>query len=307
MRVELRYFAPISIIFSASILSIFMLLRKYLYLTLGHFLEVCRQAASTLLSSGAHYTGLLLSLIAALVILIFFSKAVFSHIKTKNKLKKLLKRRVFVLPSELERILTKNFIPKDSVIVIDSKKDLAFTANLSNTKIIISSGLIKKLTYRELEAVVLHESYHSKNSHPLLLIIGELLSSSLFFVPLLKDLTKKMRIVFEEESDKFTVDKQRSSRYLNLALRKITSQDKFSLYPSFSKRNSHQVKKSSVVVSSLVVFVGLALFLFPIQSQAVENKGDIATESCNSNQCSTDCLEENMSSQTLMSFVNFTY
>src|SRR3990172_9174439 len=72
---------------------------------------------------------------------------------------------------------------------------LVITIDWFLPKIVVSTKLIRELDKNQLEAVILHEYYHLKNLHPLLLIVGEILSSSLLLLPILRDLTGKMRTV----------------------------------------------------------------------------------------------------------------
>ena len=289
MRKELKYFLGILSIFSLSIYFLTLLLKKYATLTFEHFLVTCRVIASSFFSTGAHYIGFLLTAIVLTITLGFFLKTLFSYIKTKRKLGNLLQKQIFSLPKKLKIILKRNGIRKDLIIIVENSEDYAFTVDWFSPKIVLSFDLLNRLSNRQLEAVVLHEYYHSKNKHPLLLITSEILSSSLILLPILKELTKKMRIVLEEEADGFVFGQQRTTKYLNLALEIVSSQDRFKIYPNFSRRNDYKIKKFNLLVSVAVILAGFFLFKFPGDTHAIQASENSYLSNCGDNLCSSHC------------------
>src|SRR3990172_8671969 len=256
MRKDLKYFLSIVSIFSLSLYFLSLLFKKYATLTFEHFLETCKVIASSFFATGAHYVGFILTAIVLVVTLGLFLKTLLSYIKTKRKLKVLLQKQIFSLPQKLKIILERNDIPKDLVIIVEDGKDCAFTIDWFSPKIVASSGLLNRLSYCQLEAVILHEYYHAKFKHPLLLIVGEILSSSLSLLPILKDLIRKMRIVLEKEADRYVFEQQKTARYLNLALEMVSSQNRFMIYPNFSKRNDYKIKRLNFLISMAVILAG---------------------------------------------------
>ena len=289
MMKELKYFLGILSIFSLSIYFLTLLLKKYATLTFEHFLVTCRVIASSFFSTGAHYIGFLLTAIVLTITLGFFLKTLFSYIKTKRKLGNLLQKQIFSLPKKLKIILERNGIQKDLIIIVKNSEDYAFTIDWFSPKIVLSFGLLNRLSNRQLEAVVLHEYYHSKNKHPLLLITSEILSSSLILLPILKELTKKMRIVLEEEADGFVFGQQRTTKYLNLALETVSSQNRFKLYPNLSKRNDYKIKRFNFLISVAVILAGFILFKFPGDTHTIQARGNSNLSNCGDNVCSSHC------------------
>lgn len=278
MKKDFGNFLIIISVSLASIFAITLLLKRYYFLTFEHFTKVCSEGVSTFFSSGTHDIGLVLTVIAVLGTFVFFLKSLLSFIKTQMEIDEILKRKINASVNISDSRLT----------VVHLNTDLAITIGWIHPKIIISDKLIAKLSKKELEAVILHETYHLKRRHPLLLVIAEIVSSSLFFIPIIKDLTWNLKVILEREADIFTAKKQKGNYYLNLALEKVTAQDKFNLFPTFSKRNNLSIRKSSIMISAIAAFVFISLFLLPVQAHA-NSKMLVSTSKCASNQCSVNC------------------
>ena len=301
MKKEISYTLSILLIFTFSVFSLFVLFKKYSGLTFEHFRETCKVIASSFFSTGAHYIGFVLTAIVLAITLGLFLKTLFSYIKTKRKLEVLLQKQIFSLPQKLKIILERNDIPKDLVIIVEDGKDCAFTIDWFSPKIVASTGLLNRLSYCQLEAVILHEYYHAKFKHPLLLIVGEILSSSLNLLPILKDLTRKMRIVLEKEADKYVFEQQRTARHLNLALETVSSQNRFKIYPNFSKRNDYKLKRLNFLISMAVILAGFFLFKFPGDSHTIQAQEPSKTANCGENICSTHCPTDDVKYESGMS------
>ncbi len=280
VKKELRCFLIIVTVFISSVFFLFGLLKKYSFFTLEHFLEVCRQVSSGFLASGLQHIGFGLLVLTFFSIAIFFVKAIFSYIKTQKKLASLLNSKSNVIPGKLLNVIEKNKVEKNLIFVVNLKKDIALTIDWSGPKIILSTGLIDKLEPEELESVVLHEYYHAKYRHPLMLIISEIVSDTLFFIPVYKDLHKYFRSLLEKEADDFVSSLQNGATSLDLALSKVETETRFPIFPSFSKRIDHKISRRNAVLSVLTVTVGLALYLLPTQTYASWGNSHNFSEVC---------------------------
>lgn len=298
---ELKYFLSTLSIFSVSIYFLLLLLKKYATFTFEHFWQNCKVVASSLFSSGANYIGFILTILILVIISGFFLKTLLSYVKTQYKLKTILQSKIFSIPKKLNIILERNNVNKDSLVIVKDEKEYALTIDWFSPKIVISSNLIARLSRKQLEAVILHEYYHLKNYHPLLLITSEILSSSLLFLPILRDLTRKLRTVLEQEADKFVSSQQKTVKHLNLALSNVMPENPFNLYPSFSKRNDYDIRCSSLCVSTLVLLIGLFLFKFPVESYALEPVNVSILPKCGENMCSTHCEKDDEVIQSYLS------
>ncbi len=301
IKSEYKYFGTISFTFLLSIATLITLFRKYVFLTFQHFVETCQQLVGTFSSSGTHFIGLMLVALTFLVAVIFCGKTLFSLLKTQKKIKNLLACKSNTIPNKLQNVLEKVGLGGNKVVVIQKQSKYAFSYGVRSQKMVLSEGLIRKLTSKQLEAVVLHELYHLENKHSFLLIFSEIISSTLFFLPLVKEINKKMKVVFEKQADAFTAFIQGDSIHLNKALLKVPS-SRIYFYPSFAQRRSLELSGGSVYISLLVGVFALFLFLFPTKTHATQlntftNKVDI----CSETQCTTHCLTNNTSQEPILS------
>ncbi|MHA2060838.1 MAG: M56 family metallopeptidase [Candidatus Sifarchaeia archaeon] len=275
--------------------------RKYALLTFQHFIETCQQLAATFFTSGTHFIGLVLVGLTVLVAVIFSAKTLFSLIKTQKKIENLIVYKSNTIPNKLQKVLEKIGFKEDKVVVVRKKSDHAFNYGIKSQKIMLSEGLIRKLTSEQLEAVVLHEWYHLKNKHSLLLILSEIFSSTLFFLPLVKEIHRKMKVVFENQADSFTKGVQGGNSHLNMALLKVPD-SRIKHYPGFALRRQHEVSRNSMYVSIFVILAAMSLYLFPISTHANELVSQQKGGECTQSQCNTThCPTDNMSKDLVMS------
>jgi hypothetical protein len=301
IKSEYKYFGATSLIFLLSIAMLATLFKKYALLTFQHFVETCQQLVATFFSSGTHFIGLMLVALTFLVAVIFCAKALFSLIKTRKKINKLLAYKSNTIPKKLQSVLEKVKLERDKVVVIQKQSSYAFSYGVRSQKIVLSEELVRRLTSKQLEAVVLHELYHLENQHSLLLVLSEIISSTLFFLPLVKEINKKMKVKFEKQADAFTGIIQGNDSYLSEALLKVPS-SRIYFYPNFAHRGNHKLSISSTLSSMLVSAFSLLLLLFPIQSHASQVAiSPYAAEECREAQCATHCPTDNMSQEPTMS------
>lgn len=294
MRKELGYFVSIVSIFLLSIYLLLGIFRRYVAFTIDHWWSTCTTFTSDFFMKADHYLGLFLIVLVFVVFAGLFLRALFSFIKTKKRLETILQKRIFRISRKLDVILEKNHIQRDMVTVVESSDDCALTIGWFFPRIIVSSNIINGLSGKQLEAVILHELYHAKNKHPLLLITSEILSSSLRMLPILKEIAAKMRTVLEKEADKFVVERQGTSRYLDLALEKVNLQNGFKLYPAFSRRNDYKFNKVNFATSLLVFLAMVLLFSSPIDPHMINAKGDLRLSNCREDICFTHCLKDDI-------------
>ncbi len=110
---------------------------------------------------------------------------------------------------------------KDKVHLLDSEVPLCFCAGFIAPRIYLSRGLTAKLTPEQLEALLLHEKYHLKNCDPLKMLLGRLVVSALFFVPVLQDVLTRYLIEKEIAADRSAIEYQGHCRGLAGALGKL--------------------------------------------------------------------------------------
>ena len=122
--------------------------------------------------------------------------------------------------SELE-LLTLRLGLKDKVSLLDSEVPLCFCAGFISPHIYLSRGMIDRLTTEQLEALLLHEKHHLENYDPLKTLLGRLVASALFFIPVLPDIFKRYLIEKEIAADQKAIRQQGHYRGIAGALNKL--------------------------------------------------------------------------------------
>lgn len=109
----------------------------------------------------------------------------------------------------------------DRVGVFRSPLRVAFTAGLARPRVWISSAAIDALAIDELEAVLLHERRHLLRRDPLRIAVVRLISSLLFFVPLVDALRRRFEVAKELDADRDVLLAQRDAAPLAGALARL--------------------------------------------------------------------------------------
>ncbi|WP_245553017.1 M56 family metallopeptidase [Brevibacillus massiliensis] len=105
-------------------------------------------------------------------------------------------------------------------LVISHPAPLAFTMGF-HPRIILSTGLFHALEQAELEAVIYHELYHQKHGDPFKTFLLSLFASVLCYIPILKWLQQKYKIIREVLADNDAINRMGTSVYLGSALVKL--------------------------------------------------------------------------------------
>lgn len=138
-------------------------------------------------------------------------------------LSKRFKQKLFQLKNiELTNILNEEFNRQSQdIMVIHHNQSLAFTIGCGKPYIVLSSGLIEMLEDHELEAVIEHETFHQRNRDPLKVFILQLISQSLWFIPVTKWSYQNYKIMSEMLADGYAIQKTGSELGLGSALLKL--------------------------------------------------------------------------------------
>ncbi len=88
-----------------------------------------------------------------------------------------------------------------SVRVIDDPRPLAFCAGLWRPRIHVSSGAVAALDAGALGALLAHEAEHARRRDPLRRVARELVATSLFFLPVLRQLAARRAALAELRAD----------------------------------------------------------------------------------------------------------
>lgn len=196
----------------------------------------------------------------------------------------------------------------DSVQLIEEDNLYSFCFGFLNPKIIITSGLVSRLTKKELEAVLFHEHAHLKNRDPLKILIGKTISSTFFFLPIFRELYRNMEATNELIADYWTAEVQKDTKFLRSALRKIIAQPQitFATVPAISHPDHIEIRVrqlkntgikhkltlsySSILGSVIFILVSLFVLQTPVDAFHIENSDEPAYFVCSvDNVCRQEC------------------
>lgn len=91
------------------------------------------------------------------------------------------------------------------VEVIDHDEPIAFTFGLGQPRVVVSRGLIERLSSAELAAVVAHERYHVDARDPLKLMIARAAAQTCFFLPAIRHVVARYLAARELAADRHSL------------------------------------------------------------------------------------------------------
>lgn len=89
--------------------------------------------------------------------------------------------------------------------VTPARRPAAFCFGLFRPRVVITSGLIERLSLNEQAAVVWHEAEHARNREPLRCLLARLAANTFFWIPLLRGLLDRFLLVKEIVADRRAV------------------------------------------------------------------------------------------------------
>ncbi len=216
-----------------------------------------------------------------------------------------------IIPSN-GRLLSfeKNYPHIQPIHIIQEKKARAYTMGFFRRNIYVSTGLLKKVTTKELEAILLHEYKHAHDFDALKLFVAFMVEISLPFIPSLKDLSGSIRITREIHADEFAINIQKTDMHVLTSLKKMlrsTCNPQPQFAPSFAAEDLIDARLSSIMqhqliyratfsTTRLVLSIGSVLFMMyllltPLYAAEilVNGKSSIMTCSDNSRECLAVC------------------
>ncbi|MEK9183773.1 MAG: M56 family metallopeptidase, partial [Patescibacteria group bacterium] len=168
-------------------------------------------------------TGLFILAVGLLTaILSFIFKSVRIYIKTSRFIKKYTGRSRLISTKLNDTSQQINLSGK--VIEIQTEEPAVFCYGFFNPRICISSAIVNSLSSLELKAVLLHEQHHLKVYEPIKLLLVKIISTALFFIPGIKNLTRQYAVFSELAADEAATDNFKNKAPLAQALNKILAQ-----------------------------------------------------------------------------------
>ncbi|MBI2086139.1 M56 family metallopeptidase [Candidatus Daviesbacteria bacterium] len=228
-RINISFYALILSALTVSLV-ITTLLYKVSPLFTSKTLFLCQKFISNIMFEIPRSLSDTLILVVGLVFGIGLLSFFIQLVKTCLLLRRLLSKKINIPPDLVKILETLNLNSGSSrnqalltkkVILVKDKNLFSFCCGIFSPFIVVSAGLVKSLTMKELEAVLLHEQSHLMNRDPIKVLIGKTFSSMFFFLPLFADLRKNIEAVNELLADQWTISHQQKSTFLRSALKKI--------------------------------------------------------------------------------------
>ena len=198
---------------------------------------------------------------------------------------------------------------QDKAILVKSDKQFAFCLGVRTPKIYFSTGLVSRLSLKELEAVLRHEQYHLENHDTFTMIVASVAHSLFPFFPLVGDLIKKYRIEREIEADKFAVSKTSNQHNLISALKKllafptvemmavaaIADQDTLEprIYSLINKpylRRQFRLRHLAITLFSSLILAGIVVM--PVHAKELHHEQHDVMMLCTEGECMNSCTSE---------------
>jgi beta-lactamase regulating signal transducer with metallopeptidase domain len=105
--------------------------------------------------------------------------------------------------------------------LIESTDQIAFCFGLSQPQVYISTQIVKRMSPKELEAIILHEKYHAEHHDSLTLFVASIMLMAFPFFPVLGNLIRNYRLRAELHADQAAITTQASKKHLLSVLRKM--------------------------------------------------------------------------------------
>ncbi|GIW61670.1 MAG: hypothetical protein KatS3mg089_0522 [Patescibacteria group bacterium] len=272
------------------------------------FIDHVSYYCQTLLNSQMNPIPYYLSIIPILGLFLILAIAIFKFLILIAKveyLKHTLKVKITVKKSISNLIKDLNL--EEKTIVIKTNEKFAYCLGIKSPKIYISTGIISRLSQKELEAVLRHEQYHIENHDTFTMIIASVVHSLFPFFPILDDLIKKYRIEREIRADKFAIQHLGESSALISALKKLLTfpttgntlmtaiADQDTLEPRiFSLIKRKDVKYPFRLRNIFItIFSSLVIFVFtvsPVQAQEIHHDEHDLLLICTNTSCMNSCI-----------------
>lgn len=247
-----------------------------------------------------------LLMIVGAILGIGFLSFIVQLIRTHIFLKRLLAKRTSI-PSGLTKVLEGLNLTK-KVILVKDKNLFSFCYGIFFPFIVVSTALIKSLTAKELEAVLLHEQSHMINKDPVKVLIGKTFSSMFFFLPIFRELNKNIEAVNEILADQWTINCQKTPASLKSALKKILAAPQLNIATVSNASGAdyfeirihrlidpgikHKFRLSIVSLLTTFLFILVSWFLLqtPVSASHMDTKSNSTYFLCSTDQsCSKQC------------------
>lgn len=233
--------------------------------------------------------------------------------KTFSLQKRLYSKRVELSPRVEKLISVLGLYGR--VDVVGDPNLFSFCAGIIKGRITITTGLVEKLSNKELEAVLLHEQSHLNNLDPIKVLLGKTVSSMFFFLPIFSELNKNIVATNEILADSWAVEIQGGSNFLRSAIRKIisTPQVQLNIVPGITSDSldirvhrlanpsfEHKFRLSIASITTSILFIFLSWFILqtPVNAFHTQSHDEPSYFLCSAdNACRQECSHNAQTSE----------
>ncbi|MDA3802456.1 MAG: M56 family metallopeptidase [Patescibacteria group bacterium] len=159
------------------------------------------------------------SLVLAFLVYVI-AKVISLNFRTKVFIKNNLRSKKKFISKKIRKVATSLNL-EEKIFETRNNSPIVFCYGFLSPKICISSVLVKKLSERELRAVLLHEKHHLIHNETIKLFIVKTISTTLFFVPGIKALSNQYHKLSEVSADEWAIINSANKSYLARAMYKV--------------------------------------------------------------------------------------
>lgn len=292
-----KYFWIFLSIFGFLTVLIFSVGRKYLPFLLHKTVYLCKHIIETVplqpLRSNFKFIIAFILIVLFIFIVIRLIATFFAIFKQKKELVKKI-----VSSEKIDSIALKLKL-KNKILVISDHRLLAFCFGLFNSKIYVSTEMVKQLSQNELEIVLRHEMYHLLNKDTLVMTFARLGELLFPFLPIISDLLAKYSMQREIQADLFAHSNSKNGKNdLISVLTKMLKQEPTSVYLLASNLGEYETlelrinlllekdlsypkfSSAKLLISVFFLFILGILFITPVRAVEYHGHGQDAVMAC---------------------------
>lgn len=215
-------------------------------------------------------------------------KLILSLVKTRQLEAELAKTKR-ALPGSVVSCLRSQQIPESAIWYVPNQDPVACSVGLLHPRIVISQGLVARLSRAQLTAVLLHEWYHVQHRHGLWLWLCTGAAQAVIMWPALHDVLAQMRHQFEQAADAWVVKRQATEEHVMAALLKLRSSTLPSVLalPFASQTSPRQAAKwsSTRLAVSVVITVVMCVLLLTPRATSASTQAALSAEQVVAGEC----------------------
>ncbi len=107
------------------------------------------------------------------------------------------------LPLAVQEMIANLEIDIAKVVLVESSIPIAFCFGFFHPRICLSTGLLDLLSTSQLRATLCHEDFHCRHFDPLRILLIEAISTTLFFLPAVREWRSLVKIKLELDADEY--------------------------------------------------------------------------------------------------------